>query len=76
MVVYTHASSVHFVKFVIGCAWYGAIYLLAERIVLLQSPAIFAACSRNTLFTKTLSEAPVEPYTPKKPIANTNLPQE
>ena len=36
--VSTHASSVHFVKFVIGCAWYGAIYLLAVRIVLLQSP--------------------------------------
>ena len=44
---YTHESSVHFVKFDIGCAWYGAIYLLAVRIVLLQSPAITVVCNRN-----------------------------
>ena len=41
MMVYTHASSVHFVKFVIGCAWYDAIYLPAVRIVLLPSPAMY-----------------------------------
>ena len=51
--VYTHASSVHFVKFVIGCAWYGygAIYLLAVRIVLLQSPAIMQYSPLSAIFT-------------------------
>lgn len=51
MMVYTHASSVHFVKFVIGCAWYGAIYLLAVRIVLLQSPAIMQYSPLSAIFT-------------------------
>ena len=49
--VYTHASSVNFVKFVIGCAWYGAIYLLAVRIVLLQSPAIMQYSPLWAIFT-------------------------
>ena len=49
--VYTHASSVHFVKFVIGSAWYGAIYLLAVRIVLLQSPAIMQYSPLSAIFT-------------------------
>ena len=51
MMVYTHASSVNFVKFVIGCAWYFAIYLLAVRIVLLQSPAIMQCSPLSAIFT-------------------------
>jgi hypothetical protein len=51
MMVYTHASSVNFVKFVIGCAWYGAIYLLAVRIALLQPPAILQHSPLSAIFT-------------------------